>query len=175
MGLEAVTHISDLVATNPALGDPKSEGDDHIRNIKSALKTDFPNVNNVVSASDEELSGLAAAGLASVHGSMVMSANWAVGAISLRKMTKDFACLSGYFQASGSGSTASITTIQAGYRPAVNVYFPATFIDFTASTGTAGYITINASGVVAFFGPSGLAIAMDAPDLVIVNATYKLA
>lgn len=56
MGLETVTHISDLNASNPAASDAKSQGDDHIRNIKTALKTDFPNINGVVSASDEELS-----------------------------------------------------------------------------------------------------------------------
>ncbi len=46
MGLESPTHISDLVAANPVgATDPKSEGDDHIRNMKSVLKTDFPDVN----------------------------------------------------------------------------------------------------------------------------------
>lgn len=44
MGLESpVTHVSDLVATNPTGGDPKSQGDDHIRNVKTALTTTFPN------------------------------------------------------------------------------------------------------------------------------------
>lgn len=56
MALESVTHISDLVPTNPTSADPKSDGDNHLRNIKLALKTDFPNINGVVSASDEELS-----------------------------------------------------------------------------------------------------------------------
>lgn len=43
MGLEAVTFISDLVITNPVgATDPKSQGDDHIRNIKKALKNTFP-------------------------------------------------------------------------------------------------------------------------------------
>jgi len=57
VALESVSHISDLVVTNPVgATDPKSEGDDHIRNIKTALKTDFPNINGAVSASDEDLS-----------------------------------------------------------------------------------------------------------------------
>jgi hypothetical protein len=43
MGLESVTYINDLVTTNPVgATDPKSEGDDHIRNIKAALKNCFP-------------------------------------------------------------------------------------------------------------------------------------
>ena len=56
MALESVTHISDLNASNPTIGDGLTEGDDHIRNIKTALKTDLPNINGVVSASDEDLS-----------------------------------------------------------------------------------------------------------------------
>jgi len=56
MALESVTHISDLNASNPTTSDGLSQGDDHIRNIKTALKTDFPNINGVVSASDEDLS-----------------------------------------------------------------------------------------------------------------------
>jgi len=56
MALESVTHIDDLNASNPTTSDGLSQGDDHIRNIKTALKTDFPNINGVVSASDEDLS-----------------------------------------------------------------------------------------------------------------------
>lgn len=41
MGLETVVNISDLVKTNPGGGDPKSQGDDHIRNLKIALLNDF--------------------------------------------------------------------------------------------------------------------------------------
>jgi hypothetical protein len=44
MALEAVTHIDDLVATNPVVGDDVAQGDDHIRNLKTALLNDFPNV-----------------------------------------------------------------------------------------------------------------------------------
>jgi hypothetical protein len=41
MALEVVNHIADLIATNPSGADPKSQGDDHLRNIKKALITDF--------------------------------------------------------------------------------------------------------------------------------------
>ena len=45
MGLESPTHIDDLVSSNPVGStDPKSEGDNHIRNIKAVLQTDFPDV-----------------------------------------------------------------------------------------------------------------------------------
>lgn len=60
MGLEVVTHLSDLVITNPVGAvDPKSQGDDHIRNIKKALRTDFPNISGVVTATHTDLSKLA--------------------------------------------------------------------------------------------------------------------
>lgn len=44
-GLETVTHIQDLNSAWPLGSDLASTSDDHIRNIKSALKTDFPNFN----------------------------------------------------------------------------------------------------------------------------------
>lgn len=55
MALETVTHISDLVVTNPTAGDPQSQGDDHLRNIKTALKTDFPNITGAVTATHTDL------------------------------------------------------------------------------------------------------------------------
>jgi hypothetical protein len=41
MGLETVVNIADLVITNPTGSDPKSQGDDHLRNLKIALRNDF--------------------------------------------------------------------------------------------------------------------------------------
>ena len=41
MALEPATHISELVPTNPTSGDPKSQGDDHIRNLKTSLLNDL--------------------------------------------------------------------------------------------------------------------------------------
>ena len=44
MSVEAATYINQLDATKPASGDPKSEGDDHLRLLKSAVKATFPNL-----------------------------------------------------------------------------------------------------------------------------------
>lgn len=49
-GLETVTHIQDLNAAWPLGSDLASTSDDHMRNIKSALKTDFPNFNGTYTA-----------------------------------------------------------------------------------------------------------------------------
>lgn len=44
MALESTTNVNGLVSTNPTAGDAKSQGDDHLRLIKSVLKTTFPNL-----------------------------------------------------------------------------------------------------------------------------------
>lgn len=41
MALESVTYVGDLVVTNPTSADPKSAGDDHLRNIKKAALDSF--------------------------------------------------------------------------------------------------------------------------------------
>lgn len=43
MSLESANYISQLVATNPVVGDPVKEGDDHLRLIKAVLQNVFPN------------------------------------------------------------------------------------------------------------------------------------
>lgn len=55
MSLETGTYISDLVATNPTSSDPKSAGDDHLRLLKSTIKTTFPNVAGAVTPTHTEL------------------------------------------------------------------------------------------------------------------------
>lgn len=60
MGLEAATHISDLVATNPTGTDQKLQGDDHIRMLKSVLKTDFPNITGPITGTQAQLNALTA-------------------------------------------------------------------------------------------------------------------
>jgi hypothetical protein len=68
MGLETVTHISDLVVTNPAgATDFVQYGDDHIRNIKTALKTDFPNITGAMTATQTELNILDGATLSTAE------------------------------------------------------------------------------------------------------------
>jgi len=58
MSVEVVTTINTLDASFPAATDPRSEGDDHIRNIKTALKTTFPNVSGAVSVSHTTLNNI---------------------------------------------------------------------------------------------------------------------
>jgi len=46
MAVESATYISQLVDTNPVVGDPVGEGDDHLRMIKEVLKTNFSGINS---------------------------------------------------------------------------------------------------------------------------------
>lgn len=55
MALETGTYISDLTITNPTSTDPKSQGDDHLRLLKSTVKATFPNVTGAVTATHTEL------------------------------------------------------------------------------------------------------------------------
>lgn len=67
MGLESATYISDLVATNPTASDGKSQGDDHLRLLKSTIKATFSAVTGEVTASHTELNYLdAPSNLASI-------------------------------------------------------------------------------------------------------------
>ena len=59
MGLETVTYISDLNAANPdGATDLKSEGDNHLRNIKKGILNTFPNINGEVTPSQDEINPL---------------------------------------------------------------------------------------------------------------------
>lgn len=59
MALETATYISGLVAVNPLSTDPKSQGDDHLRLIKSVLLNSFPGVSGAVTATHTELNYVA--------------------------------------------------------------------------------------------------------------------
>ena len=55
MALESTTYIDGLVTTNPTGTDPRSQGDDHIRLVKSTVKATFPNLTGAVTATHTEL------------------------------------------------------------------------------------------------------------------------
>jgi len=59
MGLEAATLIHQLDPANPVGGsDPKSQGDDHIRLLKTTIQNTFANVDGAVTSSHTELNKL---------------------------------------------------------------------------------------------------------------------
>ena len=63
MALENATYISDLVSGNPLSTDTVSQADDHLRLIKSVLKTTFPNLNGPVTSTPAQLNSPIPAGV----------------------------------------------------------------------------------------------------------------
>ena len=62
MTIESATFISDLVATNPGPNDQKSEGDDHVRLVKTTLKATFPNITGAVTLTHTQLNAVGSGG-----------------------------------------------------------------------------------------------------------------
>lgn len=58
MSLESAIYINGLVTTNPTSTDVRSQGDDHLRLLKSTIKSTFPNVTGAVTATQDELNVL---------------------------------------------------------------------------------------------------------------------
>jgi microcystin-dependent protein len=56
MSLETFGFISDLVATNPTGGDPRSQGDDHLRGIKATLQATFPHADSAINIKPDAMS-----------------------------------------------------------------------------------------------------------------------
>jgi len=55
MSVESATWVTQLVSTNPVVGDPVGEGDDHLRMLKTVLKNSFPSTS--VTAIVPDMSG----------------------------------------------------------------------------------------------------------------------
>jgi hypothetical protein len=76
MALESSTYINGLVVTNPTGSDNISQGDDHIRLLKTTIKATFPNVTGAVSGSHTAIN------------SAVIAANDATNANTASKLVK---------------------------------------------------------------------------------------
>ena len=66
MALETGTYINSLNASNPVSTDGLSQADDHLRLIKSTIKSTFANIDGAVTSTEDDLnilSGAAAAGV----------------------------------------------------------------------------------------------------------------
>tara|TARA_B110000211_G_C13873746_1_gene462026 strand:+ start:202 stop:711 length:510 start_codon:yes stop_codon:yes gene_type:complete len=58
MALETGTFIDSLVIQNPVATDPLAQADDHMRLIKSTIKSTFPSITNAVTATHTEINHL---------------------------------------------------------------------------------------------------------------------
>lgn len=128
MGLETGNYISALVSTNPiGATDPKSQGDDHIRFIKTKLLETFPNVTGAVTASHTEL-------------------NLTVGASQgLATLSVSFAALQTLVGQMGSFS-ASVTS--SDITGSIRAPVLKTQAGFTAGTFTAATVVVSDKGII---------------------------
>jgi len=143
MALESATYIDGLVTTNPTGTDNRSQGDDHIRLLKSTIKATFPNINGAVSATDEEIDAaivtagtLTASKLVKVDASKKID-NWKVDNIDIDGNTISSTDTNGDINLTpnGTGKVALADTTLS--RPKVQDYSEVVNVLGTVSTSTA--------------------------------------
>ena len=143
MGLETVTYINDLNASWPVgASDIKGQGDDHIRNIKAAIKATFPNITGAVTLTQAQINALATAGavtgsgITMATGKLLGRTTAATGAI--EEITPD-ASLS--FAAGALGVVAASDTLAGKVELATNAE-TATGTDTTRAITPAGLASV---------------------------------
>lgn len=87
----------------PALGDQRTEGDDHLRNIKIVLKTTFANVSGPVTASEQELNYVDITTLGTWQANKALTAASAIdcGSLSMTNINIDSGDIAGVSYAGG--------------------------------------------------------------------------
>jgi len=149
MGLESATYISGLNASNPVgATDPKSQGDDHLRLLKSTILNTFPGITGAVSASHVELSLLDGVLGVTGSGNMVLSASPTLtGTIIAAALTASGLITAATFSGNGAALTAlNATQLTSGTVP--DARFPSTLPALNGSALTALNASNLASGTV---------------------------
>lgn len=133
MALESATYINGLVASNPTSSDNISDGDNHIRLIKSAIKTTFPNITGAVTSTHSAIN------------SAVTIANTATTANSANSVV--------YRDASGNFSAGTVTAALAGNATTATTLQTARTIslsgDVSGSVSFNGSQNVDISAVIA--------------------------
>lgn len=165
MGLEAVTYIDSLVAANPAGGDPKSEGDDHIRNLKKGLLASFPNIKGAANAGHADLAAMAT-------GAAAAGANWTLSSSLVRRGVDGSVDLRFSSTCSLIGGGGTVLTLPAGYRPTTDTFFSAWF-----ARGAAFYSILMkidaATGVVTVFATVAAAPTFAVSDIIYATTSFN--
>lgn len=146
MGLETVVYISDLVITNPVgATDPKSQGDDHIRNLKIGLKNTFPNIAGPVTLSHTQLNDAAQKSVSNTFTNAMQRITAADAELRLRNSSGGSNAKVGDFISTG--GALMIRAINDAEDTVLRFPFTYTFAtDTTALAGAA--ITLNGVNVV---------------------------
>jgi len=149
MGLESASYISELVDTNPVVGDPVGEGDDHLRLIKTVLQTQFSGLSGTtaVTSSEAELNYNNITTLGTVEASKVVTTDGSsvtnfVDKVIQRPVVKDYGETVNAIGAIG-GGTQDID-LESGNVVTGTVDTSETTFTFSNSptTGTAGSFTL---------------------------------
>jgi len=149
MGLESASYISELVDTNPVVGDPVGEGDDHLRLIKTVLQTQFSGLSGTtaVTTSEAELNYNNITTLGTVEASKVVTTDGSsvtnfVDKVIQRPVVKDYGETVNAIGAIG-GGTQDID-LESGNVVTGTVDTSETTFTFSNSptTGTAGSFTL---------------------------------
>lgn len=178
-GLETVTHISDLNASWPLGSDLASTSDDHIRNIKKALKTDFPNINGAVNATPAELNQLVSnifssaitvsTGGSSIVGGLTIATPSSGTAFTVNSVQGTAAHFSGPNTGAGWNIDffdSTNSTLRGFIGLGTNTVVGAAVTDFALSPGVSGSLVIgtsNGSAIGTRFGPNGN-VTVNAPS-----------
>jgi len=153
VGLETTTYINGLIAANPVGTDDQSQGDDHIRLIKSAIKNTFPNITGAITPTQIELNvlagGLAAGEVTNTPAGNITATNvqTAINELDAEKLAIDgdgsgLTGITGIRVSSALDMSALLSGSQTSLVvPDVIVGVDTTFVSITGSTlalGTAG-------------------------------------
>lgn len=178
MTVETASNISQLNSSLPDFGDPKAEGDDHIRLIKYTLKYTFPNVAGVVSASHTELSyvaGVTSAIQTQLNAKAPIASPTFTGTVTIPSGASiaDYAPLASP-ALTGTPTAPTATTGTATTQIATTAFVAAT--SFSAAlpgqTGNAGKF-VTTDGTNASFGsPLGPIYRISTNTAAVANATY---
>lgn len=118
MGLESATYIEDLNVANPTASDAKSDGDNHIRLLKTVLKNTFPNADAAINATVAEFNRLVAP--TDLSAGMVAGTGFTITALKLHQQLGKLMTLSGRVTRDTT-SNSVIVTLPSTAWPASNL------------------------------------------------------
>lgn len=156
MGLETATYISQLVNTNPTSNDPKSQGDDHLRLLKSVLQSSFPSISGVVTKTHTELNTVTDRGLIAgqtwtgnhTFPATTYGVTASVGDSSTKFATTAFVAATAFSSAlpAQTGNTDKLLTTD-GSTASFTANLKAGTIRFVDSTDTTKVLALSLSGI----------------------------